>query len=159
MIDVPVQSTTNAQQTAAIHLQIQVTAMREEFPKAISELLATLHQQNTPAAGPVFAHHFRRPTDSFDFNVCIPVERPVQPTGRVQAIDLPALRVMRTTYHGDYSGLPHAWGEFMATISSQAPTMRGDFIETYVVGPTDGAPPADWRTGLNVILSADKGQA
>ena len=159
MIDTPVQTSTEAQQTAAIHLLIPVTAMRDEFPKSIAELLETLRQQGIAATGPVFAHHFRRPTDSFDFNVCIPVERPVEPAGRVESITLPSLPVIQTTCHGDYAGLPHAWGEFIASIQSQAKNLRGDFIEAYVVGPQDGLPAAEWRTDLSVILTTNEGQA
>ncbi len=109
MIDAPVHTTTKPQQTAAIHLQIPVTAMRAEFPRAVAELSAALQHQGISAAGPVFAHHFRRPTDSFDFNVCIPVTQPVQSSGRVQSVNMPALSVIHTIYHGDYACLPHAW--------------------------------------------------
>ena len=155
MIDAPDQTTTKAQQTAAIHLQIPVTAMRAEFPQAVAELTATLQQQGISAAGPVFAHHFRRPTDSFDFNVCIPVAQPVRPDGRVQPVDMPAFPVIHTIYHGDYAGLPHAWGDFIASIQPQAQAMRGDFIEAYTVGPNDGVAPDQWRTDLSVILSSN----
>ncbi|WP_419804082.1 GyrI-like domain-containing protein [Terriglobus sp.] len=159
MIDTPVQMGIAAQQTAAIHLHIPVASMRDEFPKAIAELFDALRQQSLTAAGPVFAHHFRRPTDSFDFNLCVPVEHPVQAVGRVEPVAMPSLPVLRTTYHGDYAGLPHAWGEFIASIPAEAPALRGDFIEAYVVGPHDGVSPAEWRTDLSVILTTDERQA
>ena len=153
MIDTPVQTTIPARQVAAIHLRIPLAAMREEFSGATQEISKALQQQGIRPAGPIFAHHLQRPTDTFDFNICFPVERPVQPIGRVQSIDMPALPVIQTTYHGDYSGLPHAWPEFMSTPQVQIASVRGDFIETYTFGPHEDAPPAEWRTTLSIILT------
>ena len=152
MIDTPVQTNLREQQVAAIHLRIPLAAMREEFSRATQEISQALRQQGAPPTGPVFAHHLQRPTDTFDFNLCFPVDGPVQPIGRVQSIHMPALPVVQTTYHGDYAGLPHAWPQFMATPLVQGSPIRGDFIETYTFGPHEDAPPAEWRTTLSIIL-------
>lgn len=158
MINTPVPVTIKAQEVAAIHLQIPGAAMRTEFPKALDELSRTLEQQGIKPVGPVFTHHFRRPTDTFDFLACIPVTRPIVPAGRVQPVSMPALPVLRTTHHGDYAGLPHAWGDFITALQPQAPTMRGDFLETYTIGPHQAVSPAEWRTDLSIILTAHEGQ-
>ena len=127
--------------------------MSAEFPRALADISSVLRDQAIPPAGPVFAHHFRRPTDTFDFRVCIPLQRALEPHGRVEAVRLPELHVVRTTYHGDYAGLPHAWGEFIAKVQSEAAAMRGDFLEAYVVGPADNADFTTWRTELSIILA------
>ena len=158
MIDAPERTVRDAQQVAAIHLQIPLTAMRAEFPQAVADLFSALQQQGISAAGSVFAHHFRRPTESFDFNVCVPVMQPIQASGRVEAVAMPSLPVVKTTYRGDYAGLPHAWGEFIEKIHSHVPAMRGDFIEAYTVGPKESASSEEWRTDLSVILITDEGQ-
>ena len=157
MIDQPTQATLPAQQVASIRLHIPVQNMRADFPAALDELSTALTQQGIPPTGPVFAHHFRRPTDTFDFQVCIPAQRPVLPVGRVQPVALPAFAVLRTTYHGDYAGLPHAWGDFIAAIPPTGPAQRGDFVETYLVGPRDNPDSTQWRTGLSVILADGTG--
>ena len=158
MIDAPTRKRIPAQNTASIHMQIPVQAMPAEFPKALAEISAALQQQGIAPAGAIFAHHFRRPADTFDFNVCIPVARAITPVSRVEPVSLPALEVVQTTYHGDYAGLPHAWGDFIAQIASAAPALREDFLEAYVVGPHESSDPAAWRTQLSVVL-AEGGQA
>lgn len=149
MIDAPQIVQTTTQLTAIIHL----TLTREEMPKVfgacVGELLAAIAAQGIAPAGPVFTHHLRGPTDTFDFELCVPVATPVTAAGRMQPSQWPAMRVARTVYHGPYEGLPEAWGDFMRWIEAEGHPVAEDLWECYVTGPHTSPDPAAWRTELN----------
>jgi effector-binding domain-containing protein len=119
---------------------------------AIAEVMAAVSAQGLAPAGPVFSHHFRLEAAHFDFEVGVPVSGPVDPAGRVRAGMLPAARVARTVYHGDYAGLGAAWGEFQAWLNAEGLDLAPNFWETYETGPESSANPADWRTGLHWVV-------
>ncbi len=48
----------------------------------------------------------------------MPVASEVTANGRMEPGVWPAMKVVRTIYHGGYEGLPPAWREFMAWIES-----------------------------------------
>jgi effector-binding domain-containing protein len=88
----------------------------------------------------------------FDFQVCVPVEKPVSASGRVQPGRIEARRVARTVYHGGYEGLGAAWAELHSWIESQGLKPAADLWEVYTAGPESGPDPASWPTELNQPL-------
>ena len=85
----------------------------------------------------------------FDFEICVPVKAPVSAKGRVKPGKLPAARVARTVFHGDYAGLGEAWGEFGEWIKAQGLKPADDLWEVYTVDPSTNPDPSSWRTELN----------
>jgi effector-binding domain-containing protein len=61
----------------------------------------------------------------------------------------PALKVVRTVYHGPYEGLDGAWQEFSARTKANGHKTAGDLYECYLVGPESSPDPANWRTELS----------
>ena len=104
-------------QLALIHLTVPRSEIMHAMPPAYAELEAVLRAQGIPPTGPWFAHHLHRPSEIFEFNLCSPVAKPVEPTGRVTNGTLRATKVVRTIHHGPYEGLGAAWGEFVAWIA------------------------------------------
>jgi effector-binding domain-containing protein len=145
---------TAVQPTAVIHLVVARSDIARHMGPAIGEVLSTLAAQGMTPAGPVFSLHGRRPSDTFDFEVGVPVAREVLPAGRVRMSRLPALRVARTTYAGGYEGLGAAWGQFLAWVEAQGLVAQQGLWECYVAGPESGPDPANWRTELNLPLVA-----
>jgi effector-binding domain-containing protein len=156
MLDTPQVIQTAPQLIASIHLCVPWGDMRKVMGPGLSELKAAVAAQGIASTGPWFTHHFRRPTDTFDFEICLPVTAQVTPVGRVKAGQLPTTTVARTIYHGDYDGLGAAWGEFEAWIVAKGHKTGSDFWESYVAGPESNADPASWRTELNRPLIAVK---
>lgn len=154
MIDTPRIVQTADQLTAHIPLQVACGDMPKVMGPGITEVFNVLAAQGLKPIGPWFTHHQRRPTDSFDFSICVPVATAVKPSGRVQSGTLPAATVARTIYRGGYEGLGAAWGEFHAWLTAQGHTPRADLWECYVQGPESGADPSQWRTELNAPLIA-----
>ncbi len=149
MIDTPQIIQTTAQATAFIHLTVTPEEMMRVFGPTIGELMGALAAQGITPAGPVFAHHLRRPTDTFDFEVSVAVSAPVKAAGRVRPGERPAMRVARTVHHGPYEGLPAAWGDFMDWIETHGHTQAPDLYECYLTNPEEHPDPATWRTELN----------
>ena len=154
MLDTPTIVKTAPQHTAAIRLCVPWNQMRAVMGPGIAEVTAAVAAQGAAVTGPWFNRHFRRPTDTFDFEICLPVAAPVKPTGRVRPSELPAASVARTIYHGNYDGLGAAWGEFAHWIAANGHKAGAEFWEVYVAGPESSANPADWRTELNWPLAA-----
>ena len=149
MIETPEVTQSDAQLIAYIPLTVPREEICNVMGPGIQEAYATLAAQGITPAGPWLTHHVRVPTETFDFEICVPVTTPVTPAGRVQAGELRAARVARTVYHGPYEGLGAAWGEFINWIEAEGLTPAGDLWESYAVGPESSDNPADWRTILN----------
>lgn len=112
MIEEPQLLQTKVQRTAVIPIVASWSEMREVMGPGIREVLAVIAAQGLTPAGPWFTHHRRRPTDTLDFEISVPVGAIVTPFGRVMPGDWPAMVVARTVYAGPYEGLAEAWREF-----------------------------------------------
>jgi effector-binding domain-containing protein len=153
MIEEPQIVQTAEQAVALIHLTVPRSQIASVMRPAFEELGTVLKAQNVVPAGAWLAHHLHRPTDVFDFELCSPVDQPVQPTGRVTNGKLRAAKVARTVYQGAYEGLPAAWGEFVAWINANGHHPATDLWEVYLVGPHDAPDPGSWRTEFNCPLT------
>ena len=144
---------TTAQPSAIIHIVVPRDEIQNVMGPTIGEVYQGIAAQGTAPAGPWFTHHLRRPTETFDFEVSVPA-KPIAPAGRVQPGEWPAMRVVRTVYHGGYEGLGEAWGDFLEWIEAQGLKTTGDLWECYLAGPESSPDPATWRTQLNRLLIA-----
>ena len=142
-----------AQPVAMIHVKVARAQIMNSMTVAFNELGSLLTSRRIQPAGPWFAHHLHRPTEVFDFNLCIPVAAPIEPTGRVTNGERRAAEVVRTTYTGPYAGLPDAWGQFVAWIGAHGHHPADDLWEVYTVGPRDNPDSAHWQTELNAPLT------
>jgi effector-binding domain-containing protein len=93
-------------------------------------------------------HHHRPPSDVFDFEICVPVNQPIQPSGRVINGEIAGGRAAHTIYSGGYESLGEGWGELMAWIESQGLAVAPDLWEVYTVGPESGDESSKYRTEL-----------
>lgn len=109
--------------------------------------------QGVAQAGPWLTHHLAFTPGRFDFELSVPVEKPIAAVGRVQPGLLPAGKVARTVYQGDYSGLPHAWPELDVWVRANGHTPREELWEVYTRGPESSPDASTWRTELNRTLA------
>lgn len=136
--------------TAVIHLTVPRNEI--EMGPAIHEVVSVLARQGVTPCGPLFSWHRRRPSDTFDFEVGFPVSQMITASGRVTMSTLPAARVARSVYRGDYSGLGDGWGALIAAVTEAGLPMQGGLWERYLSGPESAADPASWCTELNLVL-------
>lgn len=156
MLDKPQILDSAEQLTATISLTVPREEIRNVMGPGIGEVFKVLAAQGVAPAGPWFTHHRRRPAETFDFDICVPVATPVSAAGRVRPGRLPAARVARTTYKGPYEGLGAAWGEFCNWIEFNGHAPRADLWEQYLVGPETGCDPSDYVTELNQPLADER---
>ena len=149
MIETPTIVQTQAVQTAIIHLTIPRAEIRNVMGPGLKELMSTLAAQGIAPAGPWFSRHLKMEPALFDFEISVPIARPVTAAGRVVPSQLPAVKAARTVYHGGYEGLGAAWGEFDAWIAAQGLKPEPSLWEVYLTDPQANSDPASFRTQLN----------
>jgi effector-binding domain-containing protein len=149
VIDTPQIVQTDRRITAVIRFTSPRAEIQKVMGPGIAEVMAAVADQGLTPAGPIFSYHLKMDPETFDFEVGVPVPKPVSAVGRVKASQLPAAKVARTVYHGPYEGLTSAWGEFDAWIVAAGHTRAPDLWEYYVAGPESSPDPATWRTELN----------
>jgi effector-binding domain-containing protein len=152
MIETPQIIQTEPQLLAAIHVTVPAAEMPKVMTPGFNELMRTLDKQGITPKGRWLNHHFRMPTDTFDFEIAMPVEETIAATERVKMSQLPATKALRTVYHGGYEGLGQAWGELIAWAKANDLKFPGEFWEQYTVGPEAGDP-SQYRTELTLALS------
>lgn len=153
MIDTPNITQSAAQPAATIRFTLPRSEIRHVMGPGMAELKAAIAAQGIAATGPMFSHHFRMDPDTFDFEIGVPVAKPVSPAGRVQPGELPGTTVARTIYRGPYEGLGTGWGEFQAWLAASGHKTAPDLWECYVTGPESNPDPATWQTELNRPLA------
>ncbi|MFO0648916.1 MAG: GyrI-like domain-containing protein [Polyangiales bacterium] len=149
MIDPPEIAQTEAVHTAKIHIVTPRSEMKTVMGPAFGELFGALASQGVSPAGPPFALHHKITDEAFDFDLAVPVARPITAVGRVENGERPAVRVARTVLHGGYEQLPEAWGALMKWIAAEGLAHAPWLWETYARGPESNPDPSTWRTELN----------
>ncbi len=152
MIDTPKIAQTAEQLTAMIHLTVPRSEIRNVMGPGLQEVMDAVAAQGIAATGPWFTHHLKMDPKVFDFEICLPVKTKVSAAGRVKPGRLPASKVARAVYRGDYEGLGAAWGELQEWIKGKGLTPAADIWECYVTGPESNRDPSTWRTELNQPL-------
>ena len=153
MIESPKILQTVEQISAVIHQTVPRDEIRLVMGPAIEEIVAALKDQGVKPTGPLFTFHWKRPIETFDFEVGFPINEQIKPVGRVSMSQLPATKVVRTIYHGDYEGLAAAWGQFCEWIEIEKLNVQESLWETYLVGPESSPDPNQWCTELNRPLA------
>lgn len=155
MISTPELVNTSEVLSAAIHLTIPGRDMPKYMDPAIQDIIKCLADQGMQPAGPMFSYHYRRPAETFDFEIGFEVAKTIKPAGRVMNSQLPAVNVARAVYEGPYEGLAQAWGELQKWVREKKLAETGRFWERYLTNPAEVKDPKKYRTELNWVISAD----
>lgn len=147
-----------SQITAVIPLKIPNEQMRNVIGPGIRELMSVVAAQSAGPAGPWFSHHLRFDPDVFDFEISVPVSKPVEPTGRVHPSSLPGGIIVQATYTGPYEGLSEAWCELRDWIESKGYNLALNFWEAYVRGPESTSVASEYQTVLSQPLAGGTDQ-
>ena len=148
-IEKPVIVTTEQILIAKLYAKIPTREIQSEMGRLLQELSAELKKQQIPPSGPWFTHHLKRPGEYFDFEVCFPVATAIEASGRVEPGEWPAMKMVRTVYHGSYEGLAQGWGDFMSEIERMGLRVSPEIWEVYKTGPDTESNSEKWQTELN----------
>ncbi|MDQ6655424.1 MAG: AraC family transcriptional regulator, partial [Verrucomicrobiota bacterium] len=77
MLETPQIIRTEPRLTAFIHLTIPRDEIQDVIGPGLSEVRAALEAQGIAAAGPWLTHHLKMAPDVFDFEITVPVTRPI----------------------------------------------------------------------------------
>jgi effector-binding domain-containing protein len=133
--------------------------MTEIFDSTFTALFPALGAQGIQPVGPAFSLHTRMPTETVDFEVGIPVDRPLAASTTSDAgltlspSRLPAGRIAIISHLGAYDGLGDAWGRFMQAVADSGNQPALPFWEIYVTEPSPEADPSTMRTDLVTLLA------
>ena len=117
---------------------------------AFADLFGRLGLMGAHPAGAPFVtyHHFG--SDEIDAEVCVPVDRAVGSSGRVQSLTVPAMTVARTLHVGPYDQIGPAHLAVTDWLAEHDLDPIGPVRERYLVGPGDFGNPRDYRTEVEV---------
>jgi effector-binding domain-containing protein len=149
MIETPSIVHTEPRHYAAVRRTVPLHEIGKIMGPSVQAVQAALEAQGRKPTGPWFTHHFVRPMEFFDLEICFPVDAPIETAGEVYSAVWPATTVARTVFHGNYNGLPKAWGELEAWMVASERPLGSEFWEVYAVNPQSEPDPANWRTELN----------
>ncbi len=111
---------------------------REEIPAllngAFPEIFLFLQSRAVAISGPPFAR-YGLGEDAFDVTAGFPVSGEIEPTGRIQAGELPGGEVATTVHVGSYQGLADALHAVLEWIQANGREIAGDPWESYLDGP------------------------
>jgi effector-binding domain-containing protein len=138
---------------AGLRLTIPKADIQRVMGPGLEEVHAALAAQGVVASGPWFTHHLRIEPQGWDFEIGVPVARPIAPAGRVAAREWPAMRAAQATLRGGYEGLAAGWGALDAWVAGRGLAACAELWESYAVGPESGPDPAGWRTELTRPLA------
>ena len=115
----------------------------------VQELFAAIAAQGVAPSGAWFTRHFAITPTQWDFEISVPVERRIEPMGRVVPSELGERTVARAIYRGPYEGLAAAWGKLDAWIRAEGHERCEDLWECYLCGPESGLDSSAYATELN----------
>ena len=117
---------------------------------AFGEMFGYLCQAGAQPAGPpcsiFYDPEFRE--DDLDVEICLPVDRPLPPQGRVQMGELPGGTVAYTLHVGPYDAVGLAYQAVTTWIQEHGHETAGPPRETYLNGPDEVKDPSEYRTEI-----------
>ena len=128
-----------AQPAAVVRRHVEHTGIAAFLPEAFGAVQAALAQQHVSPAGPPLAR-YSLAGNGFDIEAGFPVERPVAPTDRVAAVELPGGPAAQTVHRGDYTGLRGAYEALEMWLADNGYVAAGAPWESYLDGPDVGQP-------------------
>lgn len=141
-----------ARTTAVIRMTVKREQIAEAFPPAIQELMSGVGAQGAAAAGPLFARYLRMGSGDVEVEIGVPLERPIEPEGRITISDLPGGSALRAVHQGAYEELHSSWDQFGQWVSANGYEPDHGLWESYVTGPESSPDTAEWRTELILPL-------
>ena len=156
------------QVTAAVRVEgFPAAQLPQLFDAVFTRLFPALGQAGVQPVGPALALYTRVPGETVDREVGIPVDRVLEGTADLGALQLetgeefalvaqssalPGGRIATAAHLGGYDGLGEAWQTFMGALAAQGTPPGTQFWEVYTTEPSPDMDPAALRTDLFTAL-------
>jgi effector-binding domain-containing protein len=135
---------------AAISQVVDVADTLLWYQGALGELQATLAAQGITADGPpggIFASELFT-EERGQATIFVPCHGQLRPMGRVAALAVPAVELATVVHPGSHAGIDRAYGTLATYVTEHEVAVDGPLREYYLVGPSDTADEAAWRTEI-----------
>jgi effector-binding domain-containing protein len=140
-------------------VQIRTTIRIAELPEAVGERVSAiadyLRRGEIATAGPPYVRYHTFGEGETDFELGVPVVKPVAGEGRVAAGELPAGPAISTWHTGPHGQLGEAYARIASWLRENGRGSGGPAWEVYpwldvfnYAGPSTLDDPASWRTQL-----------
>jgi effector-binding domain-containing protein len=135
-----------------IRKQLPMSALPAFLGESFGRLYTAVPSLGAHPLGMPFVLYHEFGPDLIDVEACVPVDRTVEPGAPVRAFTLPAADVAMTTHVGPYEGLAEAYAALSAWIADHGYRSAGPVRERYLNGPSDGTPPSEYRTEIEMPI-------
>lgn len=124
------------------------------LPGALQPLLEAVRLAGAATVGPPLALYPNATQDpnSVLARLCVPVQAGFGGSHRLRTLTLPAVEVAIVRHFGAHRDIGHAYETLSAWIAQEGLSIAEGLSETFVRGPHDGAPEAQWQTDVAVRL-------
>ncbi len=137
-----------SQPVLSIRTRIPLTEISEFLGGAFGEMFPYLFQMGARPAGPPLTIYYdpEFSEEGMDMEVCVPVDRVLEPAGRIESRMLEGGRMASIMHAGPYDEVGRAYEALGAYLKEKGLEGAGAPREVYIVGPETGRDPAEYRT-------------
>lgn len=137
-----------AQPVASIRMKIKASEISAQLGVILPEVATQLTALGAKMAGPPFSRYHSWTGDEVDIEAGIPVQKPIEATGRVKNSELPAGKLVTCWHIGPYEKLTVAHNGLMTHLAEAKLKQRGGPWEVYWTDPGMVPDPSKWKTQL-----------
>lgn len=143
-----------AQPFASIRMKAKPSEIAQKLAEALPEVARFLAANEAASGNPgfPFTRYHSYSADELDIEAGIAVEKPIAPTGRILAGELPAGRAAVAIHLGKYDDLASTHLVLSRWVAEQGLEADGPAWEVYVTDPGLEPDPAKWRTDVYLPL-------
>ncbi|MGP6174321.1 GyrI-like domain-containing protein [Corynebacterium sp. A21] len=135
--------------------------MTAAFDSTLEALFPHLKAEGISRTGPVFALHHRIPGETANFEIGVPVDKPLKRNVKTDSgvtlkhSFLPGGRAARISVLGGYDGLSSAWDTFVKAVIREGKMADLPLWEVYVAVSSPDSKTGNLRTDLYTSISHD----
>ncbi len=136
-----------AQPAVVVRGEVPMDELPGFFGSAFGTVMEFLQEQGVSPTGPPFGFYPSTPDDVVEVRAGFPVAAPLEPSGKVEALELPSGRAVTTTHVGPYDALEQTYQALLAWMAGQGVRPAIAMWESYLSDPAL-EPPERWRTKI-----------
>lgn len=120
--------------------------MENFFMDAYTALGKYIAEKGAKTNGPPFSIYYKWENNQFDFDICMPVKKPLKGDMTIKSGKLNAGKILTIKYYGPYEGTGRAHAAAMKWIQDNKSKINGAPREVFITDPMTEKDPAKWLT-------------
>ena len=129
-----------------IHQTGNAEEMEKSFMNGYTTLGKYMAENGAKSNGAPFSIYYKWEKNNFDFDICMPVEKPLKGDKEIKAGKLNAGKILTVKYYGPYEGTGRAHAAAMKWIADNKSTINGAPREVFVADPMTEKDPSKLLT-------------